>query len=229
MLTIQSTIFCGGENDMIIFVFSFFCAAFFCGKKGRHKGHTADQTISFRALHSNGLGTTLSCVDPIFILSLQVLSLRFAGDICLAFSLTARFLLPALYFFLAGHIAYVVAFFITAGITTGTWVSLVVVPVVSIFIFTRLRSHLGSMGGPVIAYIAIISIMVVGAASLAARQDYSLQGRALVMAGALLFYVSDLFVARHRFVKKSIVNRYAGLPMYYVAQFMLAFSVGMIP
>ncbi|HRY36011.1 MAG TPA: lysoplasmalogenase family protein, partial [Smithellaceae bacterium] len=107
--------------------------------------------------------------------------------------------------------------------------SLVVVPVVSIFIFTRLRSHLGSMGGPVIAYIAIISIMVVGAASLAARQDYSLQGRALVMAGALLFYVSDLFVARHRFVKKSIVNRYAGLPMYYVAQFMLAFSVGMIP
>jgi len=71
--------------------------------------------------------------------------------------------------------------------------------------------------------------MVVGAASLATRQDFSLQARVLVMAGSLLFYASDLFVAKHRFVEKNIINRYAGLPMYYAAQFILAFSVGMIP
>ncbi|HOQ42997.1 MAG: YhhN-like protein [Deltaproteobacteria bacterium ADurb.Bin151] len=217
-------------SAMIIFVFSFvlLCGLLFAEKKEDIKG------ILLTKPFLSGLFIATALVQPYhagpyFYLILTGLVLCFAGDVCLAFFFNRKVFTAGLVFFLAGHIAYVVAFFITAGITTGTWVSLVVVPVVSIFIFTRLRSHLGSMRGPVIAYIAIISIMVVGAASLAARQDYSLQGRALVMAGALLFYVSDLFVARHRFVKKSIVNRYAGLPMYYVAQFMLAFSVGMIP
>jgi uncharacterized membrane protein YhhN len=117
----------------------------------------------------------------------------------------------------------------TSGVNAGTAVSLAAVAVISTYVFIRLRPHLGPMMGPIIAYIAIISIMVVGAASLAVRQDFSVQARVLVMTGSVLFYVSDLFVARHRFVKKNISNRYAGLPMYYAAQFMLAFSVGMIP
>ena len=167
--------------------------------------------------------------DPYFYLILAGLVLCFAGDICLIFFFNRKVFTAGLAFFLTGHILYVLAFFITAGFTTGAWISLAVMSVISFFVFTRLRPHLGSMVGPVIAYITIISVMVVGAASLAVRQDFSLQARVLVMAGSLLFYVSDLFVARHRFVKKGIFNRYAGLPMYYAAQFMLAFSVGMIP
>ena len=167
--------------------------------------------------------------DPYFYLILAGLVLCFAGDICLIFFFNRKVFTAGLAFFLTGHILYVLAFFITAGFTTGAWLSLAVMSVISFFVFTRLRPHLGSMVGPVIAYITIISVMVVAASSLTARQDFSLQARTLVMAGSILFYVSDLFVARHRFVAKKIVNRYAGLPMYYAAQFMLAFSVGMIP
>jgi uncharacterized membrane protein YhhN len=165
---------------------------------------------------------------PYFHFILAGLVFCFAGDICLAFFFNRRVFTAGLVFFLTGHLSYALAFFITSGLTTGTWVSLVAVPAVSLFIFAKLRPHLGSMKGPVIAYIAIISLMVVGAASLAAREDLGLQARSLVMAGSLLFYASDIFVARHRFVEKNIFNRYAGLPMYYAAQFMLAFSAGMI-
>lgn len=166
---------------------------------------------------------------PYYSLILAGLVLCFAGDVCLAFFFNRKVFTAGLAFFLAGHVLYVLAFFITAGVTTGTGVSLAGISVVSLFVFTRLRPHLGSMRGPVIAYLVIISLMVVGAASLAFLQDFSLHARALIMAGALLFYVSDLFVARHRFVKKDITNRYLGLPLYYAAQFMLAFSAGMIP
>jgi uncharacterized membrane protein YhhN len=43
-----------------------------------------------------------------------------------------------------------------------------------------------------------------------------------------LFYVSDIFVARQRFVRTEFLNRRIGLPLYYGGQFMLAFSVGFI-
>ncbi|HOG06665.1 MAG: lysoplasmalogenase [Syntrophales bacterium] len=166
---------------------------------------------------------------PYFYLILTGLAFCFAGDICLAFFFNRRVFTAGLAFFLTGHLAYIVAFFIAAGINAGTWGSVAAVSIISSYVFVRLRPHLGSMRGPVIAYVAIISLMIVGAASLAVRPDYCVQARALVMTGSIFFYVSDLFVARHRFVKKSISNRYAGLPMYYAAQFMLAFSVGMIP
>ena len=166
---------------------------------------------------------------PYYYLILTGLVFCFAGDICLAFFFNPKVFTAGLAVFLTGHIFYVLAFFITAGINAGTGVSLAAMLILSSFIFTRLRPHLGTMLGPVIAYITIISFMVVGAASLMVRHDLGLQARGLVLAGALLFYVSDLFVARHRFVKKDIINRYAGLPLYYAAQFMLAFSAGMIP
>jgi len=44
--------------------------------------------------------------------------------------------------------------------------------------------------------------------------------------GAILFYLSDLAVARHRFVHESFVNRVIGLPTYYLGQFLLALTIG---
>jgi hypothetical protein len=40
-----------------------------------------------------------------------------------------------------------------------------------------------------------------------------------------MFYVSDIFVARDRFVAPSPWNQRLGLPLYYTAQLALAFSV----
>ena len=46
-----------------------------------------------------------------------------------------------------------------------------------------------------------------------------------VPVGAVLFYVSDIFVARDRFVTPSPLNQRIGLPLYYAAQIALAFSI----
>lgn len=196
-------------------------------KKENLKGVLATKPIL------SGLFIVMALIQPhplssYYHLVLAGLVLSFVGDICLAFFFNRKVFTLGLAFFLAGHVFYTVAFFTTAGITAGTWISLVAVLLVSSVIFIRLRPHLGSMLGPVIAYILIISLMVIGAASLAAQGRFDLTGRLLVLLGSIIFYCSDVFVARHRFVEKNIINRYAGLPMYYTAQFMLAFSVGMI-
>jgi uncharacterized membrane protein YhhN len=68
----------------------------------------------------------------------------------------------------------------------------------------------------------VISLMVWGGFS-------ATWGRALPWSaalGSLLFYVSDLAVARHRFVRPDFVNRVVGLPLYYAGQFLLALTIG---
>ena len=93
-------------------------------------------------------------------------------------------------------------------------------------IYIWLKPHLGSMKGPVMAYVIIISIMVIGACSILGDTGLSRHGRIMVFIGAVSFYFSDIFVARDRFLKNEFLNRLIGLPLYYVGQFLLAFSVG---
>jgi len=50
-------------------------------------------------------------------------------------------------------------------------------------------------------------------------------GPKLLLAGAVLFYVSDFFVARKAFITQLIWNPTAGLPLYFAGQFVLAWSV----
>jgi hypothetical protein len=54
----------------------------------------------------------------------------------------------------------------------------------------------------------------------------SLSHRLLVFCGAVCFYFSDIFVARDRFIANQFMNRLLGLPLYYLGQFLLAFSAG---
>ncbi len=79
---------------------------------------------------------------------------------------------------------------------------------------------------PVIAYIIVISLMLWGAVSVLFTPGLTVAGKTMAFSGALLFYVSDIFVARHRFVANSYSNLAIGLPIYYSGQFLLAFSTG---
>jgi uncharacterized membrane protein YhhN len=45
-----------------------------------------------------------------------------------------------------------------------------------------------------------------------------------LLIGAVMFAVSDIFVARDRFVSPSVANRLWGLPLYYAAQLIFALS-----
>ena len=73
----------------------------------------------------------------------------------------------------------------------------------------------------VYAYVIVISGMVVLAAS-----AWSAVGDVRILAGAVMFFVSDLAVARQRFVTSSVWNARWGLPLYFGGQLVLAASVG---
>lgn len=149
------------------------------------------------------------------------------GDVFLALPQPRMFLF-GLISFLLGHVCYIVAFFVIASPGKMTLVGVIVTLIISAFVYIWLKPHLGSMKKPVIAYILIISIMMVGAWSVLDVEHQSYFGRLLIFVGATSFYISDLFVARDRFLKKSFFNRLLGLPLYYLGQFMIAYSIGMI-
>ena len=146
------------------------------------------------------------------------LALSFLGDVLLI-SMDLRAFRGGLVSFLLGHVAYAAAF---AGLgpswgwCIGAGVPLLVVAAV---IMRWLGPHLGKMFLPVVAYMVVITTMVILAVG-----TVGLDGGAVRVAGAVAFYLSDLSVARDRFVGKGFINRAWGLPMYYGGQLLLAYS-----
>jgi uncharacterized membrane protein YhhN len=147
------------------------------------------------------------------------------GDICLAFD-SAKAFLAGLVVFLMGHLVYSATFIYMAKLNVWTIGALVLASTVSGIVYTWLKPHLGSLRGPVIVYVVVITVMVAAAGTVAGDAKFSIIGRWLVGGGAVHFYLSDLFVARQRFIVQAFLNRAIGLPLYYVGQFFLAFSVG---
>ncbi len=167
--------------------------------------------------------------DPnYFGLVLAGLSFCMAGDVFLIFLASPKLFLAGLVSFLTGHILYAAAFFLTSRPGMLTWIAGACGLAASGAVFVWLRPNLGKMLIPVVAYMAVITVMVIGAASLMGDEKAGFSGRALAFSGALLFYGSDIFVARQRFVIRQYINRLVGLPLYYTAQFMIAFSTRLL-
>jgi len=155
------------------------------------------------------------------------LLLCLGGDVCLAVPREKTFLI-SLVLFLFGHVFYVFAFFYLTQTNWWTWMGSLVFLPVSGLVYFWLKPHLGSMKIPVLLYVMAITTMVVGAWAVLGDSRLTGSGRIMVFAGALSFYCSDVFVARDRFFKREFLNRLVGLPIYYVGQFLLAFSVGLL-
>lgn len=143
------------------------------------------------------------------------LVLGMVGDVFLL-SDRKRLFLAGLVAFLLNHVAYVVAFGV-AGVDLAR-AGLAALPLLAFAygVWRWLRPHVGSMAPAVIAYILVISTMVAGSFGTDAR---------LWQVGAVLFFVSDLAVARNRFVQPAVENRIVGLPLYYAAQLVFAWSL----
>ena len=150
---------------------------------------------------------------------LLALLLCLVGDLLL---MLRRGFLPGLASFLLGHLAYVLAF--SALLLPRFWPAVWAVPplAVGVAVVLWLSPHLGRLRVPVVAYIAVISVMVWGAVAVTATG----RGPWFLAAGAVLFYLSDLAVARDRLVAKRFASRAWGLPAYYLGQFLLALTVG---
>ncbi len=123
--------------------------------------------------------------------------------------------------FLVGHLFYSAAF-VVYGVQ-ARWVLVAVIPLgVIAWVVGRglLRSVDPAFRTPVLAYILVISGML--ALGVGAWAD----GREMVfLAAPAAFYLSDLAVARNRFLHPGFVNRLVGLPLYYGAQILFAWSV----
>jgi uncharacterized membrane protein YhhN len=146
------------------------------------------------------------------------LVLSLVGDVCLALPRGFR---PGLVAFLLAHVAYIAGFHTLAA--ASSWPFLLALPFVaaSVLVTRWLWPHLGAMRAPVAAYVAVITVMVWAAASMFRAGAIGW----LAPAGALLFYLSDISVARDRFVHRQFANRAWGLPAYYFGQTLLALSL----
>ncbi|MCB2190925.1 MAG: lysoplasmalogenase [Deltaproteobacteria bacterium] len=159
-----------------------------------------------------------------FYLVLIGLILGLIGDVFLALKGDAPFK-AGLVSFLLGHIAYVIAF---AGLTSPSgWFrpGFLAICAVSGLVFLWLRPSLGKMLAPVLAYVVVITLMLLAAEAAVFNLALPRQPAWLIFGGALAFYFSDLCVARDRFKKPGWDNRLMGLPLYYGGQFAFAWSV----
>ena len=141
------------------------------------------------------------------------------GDLFLNLS-GAHYFMMGLVAFLLAHVAYSAAFLIHGVRAPWTAAGLAITLAAGFPIVRWLHPHLGDMRYPVYAYVVVISLMVTLAIGAQGRSP-----NRLLLVGALLFYISDLFVARQRFVESSVWNPLIGLPVYFLAQLLLASSI----
>jgi uncharacterized membrane protein YhhN len=149
------------------------------------------------------------------------------GDVCLALPHEKVFT-GGLVAFLVGHVFYIFSFLSLTQIFHWISTGLFIFFGLSAFIFFWLRPHLRSMLIPVLLYILVITVMASGAWAVFWKSSFQVSGRTLILVGSICFYLSDLFVARNKFIKEEYRNRLLGLPLYYTGQFLLAFSTGLL-
>ncbi|HEY3142666.1 MAG TPA: lysoplasmalogenase [Acidimicrobiales bacterium] len=113
--------------------------------------------------------------------------------------------------FLLAHLAYVVGMLVDGVHGVGVLVGVLVVAVLILVVGTQLiraaYANETAMAGPVMAYTAVISAMVIAAAGV---------GRPLGVLGAGLFYASDAMIGWQRFVR-----RYSWFPLAIIVTYHL--------
>ena len=166
-----------------------------------------------------GVGATGSTYG---LLILAALALSWVGD-ALLLSHQQGIFMGGLVAFLLAHLAYCGAFW-HLGVDLP-WVAggAGAVAVMAVPILRWLLPHLeGLMKTAVLAYVVVISVMVaLAVGTFGAGHPW------ILVLGAVIFFLSDLAVARERFVTPGFVNQGIGLPLYFGAQLLLALTAGL--
>ncbi len=151
---------------------------------------------------------------------LSGLVLCWIGDACLLSPGQSTGFRIGIAAFLLGHLAYAIAFYRLGLDPTVLLIAAVVLSGLAAITLRWLQPRVPhDFQIAVVCYIAVISIMVatsIGAVAAGAP--------IFLAAGACVFAISDLFVARERFVSSGFINAGLGLPSYFGAQMLLAYS-----
>jgi len=154
-------------------------------------------------------------------LILAGLVLSWVGDMLLL-SARSRIFLLGIASFLLAHVAFSAAFSQLRIDTRALAVGLAAMTCAGAMVLRWLWPNLKSFyRGAVVAYVAAIVAMCSLAISVGAAP-----GAWPLVVGAMAFAASDISVARNRFVSPGFANKSWGLPLYYAAQLVIAFSVG---
>ncbi len=142
-----------------------------------------------------------------------------AGDIFLM--LPADLFVPGLASFLVGHLAYIVGLRFLGSSAGGFLAAVVLVGLAVPILGTRIVGAIRAgdepeMALPVMAYMAVISVMVVAAGA---------SGVLLALGAAALFYVSDALIAWTRFIADLRHGRVAVIVTYHLAQIGLVLAL----
>lgn len=159
------------------------------------------------------VAVTLDPIDPTIRTWMVIgLVLSLAGDVFLM--LDEKWFVAGLGSFLLGHIAYIVGLQLAPRSLGWTAVGLVVVAVAIATVGRRIVTAVAAgdqreMVGPVIAYLVVISAMVVSAFGTAGIW---------AIVGASLFYASDATLAWNRFLEQRRFGPLAVMVTYHLGQ-----------
>lgn len=155
---------------------------------------------------------------------LAAMAFCWVGDLLLVSRNNRLLFLAGLVSFLLGHLGYMGAFAVRGISVPALALAAAVMAVFAWRVLEWLNPALDSnMRRPVIFYVIAISAMMAMAVA-----AFSAHGGLAVLLGGVLFVVSDLTVARNRFVAPGFINRAWGLPMYFAAQLLFAASVAVV-
>jgi uncharacterized membrane protein YhhN len=134
-----------------------------------------------------------------------------------------QFFIGGLVSFLLGHVVYVVAF-ASLGLDASAAAATAVAMVVVLFFVGRwVFPHAPEMRAPIAAYMLVIGLMCVAAVGAGGAG-----APWMIPVGAIMFTASDIAVVRDRFVSRGFINRAWGLPLYYAAQLLIAWSIAAV-
>ncbi|RLB39420.1 MAG: lysoplasmalogenase [Deltaproteobacteria bacterium] len=141
------------------------------------------------------------------------------GDVCLL-GQAKQYFIAGLVSFLLGHVAYVVAFSSLPISVPPALMAAAAMAAIMAMMARWVFPHAPDMRVPIGIYMLVIAAMcVVAVGAGAAGAPW------MIPVGAVMFTASDIAVVRDRFVAPGFVNRLWGLPLYYAAQLIIAWSI----
>jgi uncharacterized membrane protein YhhN len=141
--------------------------------------------------------------------------------------------IPGLVSFLLAHLAYLVGFNASLpSLNAASLLLALLVATTSVQIYRGVSAGLvasGSQGlkGPVLAYSAVISLMLLAALLTLLRSDWNTGAAVLASAGAFLFFLSDTFLAWNKFVKPLPLARLRVIVSYHLGQLLIVLGAAL--
>jgi len=161
--------------------------------------------------------------DPNWLIFALFFSL--AGDIFLM--LEGNLLIPGLVSFLLAHVAYIMALWISLPpLGLASLLVILMVALTGLQIYRHIadaldRSDEKGMKFPVLLYIIVISVMLIFALLTLVSSGWENYRALLLSAGALLFFISDTWLAWDRFVEPLKLRDLRVMISYHLAQIFL--------